>query len=168
MARAVVATTFGGPEALSVVDVPVPKPGAGEVLVAVRAAGANPMDYRSYSGAFGADPSQLPMRLGREASGVVIGLGDPSPSGVRVGDEVMCYPVRGAYSTELVVDGSDIVPKPTGLSFEQAGGLLLAGATAVHTLGPPPSARGTQWWCTVRRGEWARWSFSWPPTPAPG
>jgi NADPH:quinone reductase-like Zn-dependent oxidoreductase len=130
----VVATAFGGSDALSLVDVPTPEPGIGELLIGVRAAGTNPIDYRAYSGAFGADPSQLPMRLGREASGVVIGEGEPSPSGIKIGDEVICYPLQGAYCTELVVAASDVVPKPPGMTFEEASGLLVAGTTAVHTL----------------------------------
>jgi NADPH:quinone reductase-like Zn-dependent oxidoreductase len=135
MARAVVATAFGGPEVLSVVDVPVPVPGPGQVRVYVNAAGTNPVDYKAYSGTFGADPSQLPMRLGREASGVVIGVGDvPSATGVHVGDEVICYPAEGAYSTELVVDTSSILPKPAAVSFEEASGLMVTGVAAVHAL----------------------------------
>ncbi|MBA2773492.1 MAG: NADP-dependent oxidoreductase, partial [Nocardioidaceae bacterium] len=60
MTKAVVATGFGGPDVLSVVDVDVPEPQAGEVAIEVRAAGINPIDYKLYSGAFGADESQLP------------------------------------------------------------------------------------------------------------
>src|ERR1039458_9254822 len=75
MATAVIATAFGGPEVLSLVEVPVEQPGPGHVLVQVRAAGVNPVDYKLYSGAYGAEPSRLPMRLGFEASGVVRGLG---------------------------------------------------------------------------------------------
>ena len=168
MARAVVATAFGGPEALSVVDVPVSGPGAGQVLVAVRAAGANPIDYRSYSGSIGTDPSQLPMRLGREALGVVTELGPVLQSGINVGDEVICYPAQGAYATELLVDASDIVPKPPGMSFEEAGGLLVTGVTAVRMrFRPRMSAREKRWWSMGPPGEWERWPSSWPSMPAP-
>ena len=71
MTRAVVATAFGGPEVLSVIETPVSPPGSGEVLISVRAAGTNPIDYKVYSGAMGRDPARLPMRLGSEAAGVV-------------------------------------------------------------------------------------------------
>ena len=71
MSRAVVATAYGGPEVLSVVDVEVPAPGPGEVLLDVRAAGVSPIDRKSYSGAFGTDPTRLPIRLGHEVAGVV-------------------------------------------------------------------------------------------------
>ena len=71
MTRAVVATAYGGPEVLSVIETPVRRPGPGEVLIGVRAAGTNPIDYKLYSGARGRDPARLPMRLGAEAAGVV-------------------------------------------------------------------------------------------------
>ena len=54
---------------LAVVPVDVGAPGPGEVTVQVRAAGVNPVDYKFYSGVYGKDPAQLPMRLGREAAG---------------------------------------------------------------------------------------------------
>ncbi|CAM5465080.1 hypothetical protein STENM327S_00591 [Streptomyces tendae] len=47
------AGAYGGPEVLSVIDVAVPEPGPNEVRITVRAAGVNPFDYKSYSGAFG-------------------------------------------------------------------------------------------------------------------
>jgi NADPH:quinone reductase-like Zn-dependent oxidoreductase len=137
MATAVIATAFGGPEVLSLVEVPVEQPGPGHVLVQVRAAGVNPVDYKLYSGAYGAEPSRLPMRLGFEASGVVRALGEGAegPGGpLHVGDEVIAYPVQGAYATDLVVAASSVLAKPAGLSFEQASGLMLTGVSAAHAL----------------------------------
>ncbi len=137
MTRAVVATAFGGPEVLSVVDVDPPEPQAGEVTIQVRAAGVNPIDYKLYSGAFGSDESTLPMRLGLEAAGVVtaVGNGAEGPTGpISVGDEVIANPVSGAYAAELTVPGSAVFAKPEQLGWEQAAGLLLTGATAYHLL----------------------------------
>ncbi|MFF1294664.1 MULTISPECIES: zinc-binding alcohol dehydrogenase family protein [unclassified Streptomyces] len=137
MSEAVVAGAYGGPEALSVIDVAVPDPGPGQVRIAVRAAGVNPFDQKVYSGAFGTDPAKLPLRLGVEAAGVVTAVGADAtgPAGpVEVGDEVIVYPAPGAYAAELVVPASSVVPKPTVLSWEQAGGLMAAGVTAVHVL----------------------------------
>ncbi|WP_231406246.1 MULTISPECIES: quinone oxidoreductase family protein [Streptomyces] len=137
MSEAVVASAYGGPDALSVIDVAVPEPGPGQVRVAVRAAGVNPFDYKVYSGTFGTDPAKLPLRLGSEAAGVVTAVGADAtgPAGpVRVGDEVIVYRASGAYAAELVVPASSVVPKPAGLSWEQAGGLMVAGVTAVHVL----------------------------------
>lgn len=136
-ARVVVASAYGGPEVLSVIDEAVPEPGPGQVRIAVRAAGVNPFDQKVYSGAFGTDPGNLPLRLGLEAAGVVTAAGDHAtgPAGpVEVGDEVIAYRAPGAYAAELVVPASSVVPKPANLSWEQAGGLMLAGVTAVHAL----------------------------------
>jgi NADPH:quinone reductase len=130
-ATVVVATGFGGPEVLRLVEEPVPQPGPGEVLVEVRAAGINPVDWKRYSGARGADPSQLPMRLGSEAAGVVAAAGEGAGG---VGDEVIAFRIDGAYATHVVVPAAAIVPRPAALSWEQAGGLMLAGVTAVHAL----------------------------------
>ena len=90
----VIAAAYGGPEVLSVVNEPTPEPGPAEVRIEVRAAAVNPVDYKSYSGAFGADPARLPVRLGAEAAGVVTGVGPDAagPAGpVAVGDEVIAY-----------------------------------------------------------------------------
>ena len=75
MPAVVIATAFGGPEVLSLADEPVAEPGPGEARIAVRAAGVNPIDWKAYSGAMGADPARLPMRLGGEAAGVVTAAG---------------------------------------------------------------------------------------------
>jgi NADPH:quinone reductase len=136
MTRVVVATAFGGPEVLSIVDQDVGKPGPGEVRIAVRAAGINPIDWKRYSGAMGS-AAALPMRLGYEAAGVVMEVGEDAvgPAGrVSVGDEVIAFRIDGAYAEEVVVAASAVVPKPAAMSWEAAGGLMLAGATAVHAL----------------------------------
>ncbi len=137
MAIAVVATAYGGPEVLALVEVPVGPPGPGQVLIDVRAAGVNPVDYKMYRGTYGTDPSKLPMRLGLEASGVVRAVGERAegPGGpLHPGDEVIAYPVQGAYATELVAPASSVLAKPAGLSFPQASGLMLAGVTAAHAV----------------------------------
>lgn len=94
----VIAVAYGGPEVLSVAEEPTPEPGSGQVRIAVRAAGVNPIDYKSYSGAFGADPARLPLHLGAEAAGVVTAAGPDAvgPAGpVAVGDEVIAYRAPG-------------------------------------------------------------------------
>jgi len=137
MTKAVVATGFGGPDVLSVVDVDVPEPQAGEVAIDVRAAGVNPIDYKLYSGAFGADEAQLPMRLGMEVSGVVSAAGADAQGQagpVSVGDEVIVYGVSGGYADQVTAPASAVYPKPPNLSWEQAAGLMLTGGTAYHLL----------------------------------
>lgn len=133
MTRAVVATAYGGPEVLEIVDVDPGRPGPGEVLVGMRAAGVNPADWKSYSGRWGTDPDRLPLRLGYELAGVVEAVG-PDVDGLAVGDDVVAHQVTGAYADRLVVPAAVVVPKPPTLDWPQAAGLLLAGSTAWHAL----------------------------------
>jgi NADPH:quinone reductase-like Zn-dependent oxidoreductase len=82
-------------------------------------------------------PGQLPIALGSEAAGVVTAVGDGAegPAGpIHPGDEVVLYPIEGAYASQVVVPVSSVVPKPSTLTFEQASGLMLTGSTAVHAL----------------------------------
>jgi NADPH:quinone reductase-like Zn-dependent oxidoreductase len=107
------------------------------VRLDVRAAGVNPIDYKAYSGAFGADPARLPLRLGGEAAGVVTAVGPDAagPAGpVAVGDEVIAFRAPGAYATELVTPAASLVPKPAALGWPEASGLMLTGVTAWHAL----------------------------------
>jgi NADPH2:quinone reductase len=138
MVAKVVAAAFGGPEVLTLIDGEAPPPpGPGQVLMEVRAAGTNPIDAKLIDGLWGRDPSWLPMSLGLEASGVVLAVGPGAEGGagpIAVGDEVIAYPINGAYAAQVVVPASSVVPKGAVLSFEEASGLLLTGATAVHAL----------------------------------
>lgn len=133
MPAVVVATGFGGPEVLSVVDEPTRAPGAGEVLVDVRAAATNPADVKAYSGAFGTDESKLPLRLGYEAAGVVRAVGS-DVTDLAPGDEVIAFRISGGYAEQLVVARDALTRKPPAQSWSEAAGLMLAGATATHTL----------------------------------
>jgi NADPH:quinone reductase len=141
MPVAVVATAYGGPEVLSLVEIDPAAPGAGEVAVDVRAAGVNPADWKRYSGAWGDDPSALPLRIGFEAAGEVVDVGS-GVEDLEPGAPVIGYRVDGAYAERLVVPRSALVRKPETLSWEQAAGLLLAGATAVHAITATAIAEG--------------------------
>jgi NADPH:quinone reductase-like Zn-dependent oxidoreductase len=133
MTKVAVATRYGGPENATVIDQPTPEPGPGEVRVAVRAAGINPIDFKVYSGLFGENPDRLPIRLGFEAAGVVDAVG-PDVDGLAVGDEVIGHPIPGASAEQIIAPASSLVPKPANLGWEEAAGLLLVGVTAVHAL----------------------------------
>lgn len=133
MSAVVVATDFGGPEVLSVIDQPVPEPGPGEVVVAVRTVGVNPIDYKSYSGAYGADRSQLPRRVGSEAAGTIAAVG-PDVTRFAVGDDVIAFRAPGAYAEHVLVAVDELTAKPEAVPWEAAAGLLLTGTTAVHAL----------------------------------
>lgn len=128
-----VATAYGGPEVLRAIDVDPGAPGPGEVLLEVHAAGVNPADWKMYSGAWGTDPARLPIRLGLEASGRVIGLG-PGVTEVDLGDDVIAQPITGAYAERVVVPVSSLIFKPAAMSWEKAAGLMVSGATAAHAI----------------------------------
>ncbi len=136
--RAVVATAYGGPDVLRLVDADPGDPGPGTVLLEVRAAGVNPTDWKGYADRPGADPAKLPLRLGYEVSGVVAAVG-PSVRWLSPGDEVIAWRVRGGYADRIVVSEQVTVRRPGNVDWAAAAGLLLAGTTAVHTL----SATGT-------------------------
>jgi NADPH:quinone reductase-like Zn-dependent oxidoreductase len=127
--RAVQFSEFGGPEVLEVVDLPEPHPEAGQIRVAVRAVGVNPIDWKVRSGSMG---GELPRRVGQEAAGVVDELGD-GVSDVAVGDEVFGLPVGGGAAAEFVVLGA-YAPKPASIDFAEAAALPVAVETAVRTL----------------------------------
>ena len=139
MPEAVVATAYGTTaETISVIAVEGREPGPGEVTLAVRAAAINPFDAKIAAGALGTDPATLPRRLGSEASGVVVAVGEGATGlqgeALAVGDEVFGTGIRGAQATELTVPAGILLRKPASLSFEGAAGLLSVGTTAVHAL----------------------------------
>ena len=137
MTRTIVAEAYGGPEVLALQDIELPEPGPGEVLVEVRAAGANPIDYKLYSGEMGSDPHSLPMPIGLEAAGVIVAA-EPGAEGytgpLTVGDEVVVTNIQGGYSDRLIAAAAEVGHKPSVLPVEQAAGLLLAAGTAWHLL----------------------------------
>jgi NADPH:quinone reductase-like Zn-dependent oxidoreductase len=137
MTRTVVAEGYGGPEVLALQDIQLPAPSQGQVLVDVRAAGTNPIDYKLYSGEMGRDPAKLPMPVGMEVAGVVAEI-TPGAAGytgpLTVGDEVIVTNISAGYADQVLAMATDVGHKPASLSFEQAAGLLLAGGTAWHLL----------------------------------
>ncbi|CAN5505159.1 NADP-dependent oxidoreductase [soil metagenome] len=138
MTKTVVAAAYGGPEVLAVRDIVLPAPGQGQVLVDVKAAGTNPIDYKLYSGDMGNDPAALPLPVGQEVAGIVSAVGSGEILGytgpLHVGDEVIATNIRGGYAEQLIADSAEIGHKPAALSFEEAAGLLLVGETAWHLL----------------------------------
>ncbi|MFF2008486.1 NADP-dependent oxidoreductase [Streptomyces sp. NPDC058195] len=142
MPKAYVFTRYGGPEAEALVEQDVPVPGPGQLLVAVRAAGVNPVDWKLRAGYVrpGSEPQSLPAVLGSEAAGVVEATG-PDVSGFAIGDEVFGNPVTGGYAEYTLMPVGVAAHKPAGLSFTDAAALPVAAATAydgIRQLGLAP------------------------------
>lgn len=127
----VTADEYGDPDVLVLREEQLPEPGPGQVRLQVKAAGVNPVDLKIRAGARG--DGKTPFRLGYEVAGVVEAVG-PDVTTVAPGDEVMAFRIAGGYASALIVPAKDVVPKPASLPWSQAAGLLLAGATAMHTL----------------------------------
>jgi NADPH:quinone reductase-like Zn-dependent oxidoreductase len=125
-------TAFGGPEALHLETVPVPKPGEGELLIKVAAAGVNPVDYKIRGGKYPAvKQDKLPFVLGRDVAGTVIECG-PSAAPFAKGESVYAMPGlgRGGYAEYALVKVTEAAPKPVSLDAIQAGAVPLAALTA--------------------------------------
>ena len=120
---------FGGPEVLELVELPDPHPAAGQVRVAVRAAGVNPIDWKLRRGMRG---GELPQTTGGEVAGVVDELGD-GVTDVAVGDNVFGFAAGGGGAAELALS-AEYAPIPPSLDFAGAAGLPVAVETAVRTL----------------------------------
>jgi NADPH:quinone reductase len=130
-ARAVRFDEYGDRDVLHVVDVPMPVPAAGEVLVAVRAAGINPGEAAIRRGALAARfPSTFPSGQGSDLAGVVAALGD-GVTDFAVGDEVLGFSwTRSSQATHVAVQAEQLIAKPAALSWEVAGALYVVGVTA--------------------------------------
>jgi NADPH2:quinone reductase len=129
--RAVQFDSYGGTDVLYVADIDRPQPGAGEVLVEVRAAGINPGEAGIRSGALHEQfPATFPSGEGSDLAGVVIEVGD-GVSDFAVGDEVLGFSFqRSSHATHTSVPVGQLIHKPAELSWEVAGSLYVVGATA--------------------------------------
>lgn len=124
--RAVVARGAGGPEVLSVVEVPDPSPGPGQLLVRVAAAGVNFIDTYRRAGVY---PMTYPHVVGVEGAGVVQGVGE-DVTGFSPGDHVAWNEAPGSYAELALVPVRNAVHVPAGLPLTVAAALPLQGMTA--------------------------------------
>lgn len=123
----------GGPEVLHLVTRPLPEPGAGEVTVEVMTMGLNHIDGFVRSGAEKEWDDPFPRRSGSCFAGTVIAVG-PDTAGFPVGSDVVGHVRSGAQASHLTVSTDRLVRKPKNVTFETAGGLYLAGTTALDIL----------------------------------
>jgi len=137
--RAVVIHEFGGRDRLVLEDVPEPPLLPDGVRIRVRAAGINPVDWKTREGRQATRfPHLFPVILGWDCAGVVEEVG-PAAVGIQPGDEVFTYCRKhfigeGTYAEQVVVQDSFVAHKPAGLSFEEAAAMPLAALTAYQTL----------------------------------
>jgi NADPH:quinone reductase-like Zn-dependent oxidoreductase len=130
MARTVQFSEYGGTDVLRVVDASDLSAGPGQVRVAVRAAGINPIDSKILHG-FMAEvmPLTLPAGLGSDLAGVVDEVG-AGVTEFELGDEVLGSSLTPALSESTLADPANLVIKPPDISWEVAGGVTGAGGTA--------------------------------------
>jgi NADPH:quinone reductase len=141
--RAVAIDRFGGPDVLSVTNIPVPEPEPDQILVRVESAGIGVWDFAEREGIlakmFGIQ-AKFPWVLGSEGAGRVVAVGD-KVSDFRKGDLVYgdvwsttAPTKRGFYAEYAALNVDNAWPIPSGVTTEQAGALLIDGATALRGL----------------------------------
>jgi len=141
--RAVRFDHYGDIDVLNVVDVERPKPGPGEALIRVKAAGINPGEASIRKGLMAERwPATFPSGEGSDLAGIVEEVGAGVDS-VAVGDEVIGWTdQRGSHAELVVVPAEHLVPKPARVSWEAAGALFVAGVTAYAAVRAVGVSRG--------------------------
>jgi NADPH2:quinone reductase len=117
---------YGGLEALTYEDVPVPEPGEGEARVKIEAIGVNFIDIYHRIGRY---QGSLPLTLGQEAAGIVDAVG-PNSTEVKLGDHVAYAMVQGSYAEYAIAPAWRLVPIPAGVKANQAVAAMVQGMTA--------------------------------------
>lgn len=129
--KAVRIHSFGSAAVLQLEEVPKPQPGEHEVLIHVRAASVNPVDYKMRSGEFKPVGMTMPLTLGRDVSGVIEDIGYDVPD-INVGDEVYALldQNHGGYAEFVVTKYDGVAPKPSSIDHIHAAAIPLAATTA--------------------------------------
>jgi alcohol dehydrogenase len=135
--RAYVLNHYGGPDGSQLMDIPAPAPGPREILVEVRAAGLNPVDFKFRQGKLRAIlRPKLPFVLGNELAGEVIAVGSEVKR-FRAGDRVFARVAKdrgGAFAEQACVGEDHAALMPGNLDFAAAAAVPLAGLTALQAL----------------------------------
>ncbi|WP_285725981.1 NADP-dependent oxidoreductase [Psychromicrobium xiongbiense] len=132
-------SSYGGPEVLTRTELPMPKVGPGVVLIRVKAASVNPVDWKVMAGYLDSIMDiHFPVVPGWDVAGVVEAVGADTPE-FAVGDEVYSYGRRdtlqgGTFAEFVALPAAIVAHKPRELSWEQAAALPLTGLTAMRTL----------------------------------
>ena len=130
--KAVLCKQYGPPESLVYEDTPSPKPGPGEVVLSVKAAGVNFPDVLIIENKYQFKPL-LPFSPGSELAGIVKEVG-ADVTHVKPGDRVMAFTVYGAFAEEIVLDAFRVLHMPEGMDFSTAAAVLLTYGTMDHAL----------------------------------
>jgi NADPH2:quinone reductase len=131
--KAVVIHAPGGPDQLTLAEMPDPVPGAGEVLIDVAYAGCNWADTQVRQGIY-PHPMTYPMVLGFEVSGKVGALG-PGVTGVKLGDRVAAFPEKGgAYAEKCLAGASGLIKLPDAIGLDVAAAFPIQALTAYHMM----------------------------------
>ena len=130
--RAVICNKLGGPENLTVENLPEPTPAAGEILILVKAAALNFFDNLLIRGQYQYRPDP-PFSPSAEAAGIVEAVGD-GVTGFVPGDRVMAYAIYGCAREKIAVPADKAVKLPEDLAFEHAAGLTVTYGTTLHAL----------------------------------
>ncbi len=135
--RAVVINKYGGNDAVEIREMPQPVPAAGEVLIRVRAASVNPIDWKVRQGMLRERlGDKFPIPLGRECSGEVVETGGKIAR-FRKGDEVIAVLSiisMGSFAEYVSAPEQSVFQKPKNISFEEAATIPIAGLTALRSL----------------------------------
>jgi NADPH2:quinone reductase len=142
--KAIQLSEFGGPEVLTMTDVPDPEPGEGELLVKIHATGLNFIETYQRSGAY---PISLPRTLGSEGAGEVLALG-PDVTGFAPGDRVAFNGSSGSYAEMTLAPAFSTVKIADDVSYETGVALYLQGITA-HALCTSIFPIQAGQWCLV-------------------
>ncbi len=130
--KAVLCKELGPPEKLVVEQVPSPRPGKGQVVVSVKAAGVNFPDTLIIQGKYQFKP-EPPFSPGGEVAGVIKELGE-GVTGLRPGDRVIAASTFGGFAEELVADADKVIPMPDAMDFVPASAFVLTYGTSYHAL----------------------------------
>ena len=128
--KAIQVKQVGGPEAMELVELPVPESKANEAVVKIAASGVNFIDVYFREGRYKAP---LPLILGQEGAGTVTAVGSDVKS-VKVGDRVAWCGLLGSYAEYAAVQADRLVPIPAGVTDQQAAAAMLQGMTAHYLL----------------------------------
>jgi NADPH2:quinone reductase len=130
--KAVVCTAWGPPDALVLQELADPRPGPGEAVVEVMAAGVNFPDVLTVQGKYQVRPA-LPFTPGNEFAGVVRAVGD-DVSSVQIGDRVIGFTRTGAFAQQALAPVGSLMPMPANMDFETAAAITLTYGTSHHAV----------------------------------